>query len=70
MGVYVPMSGRESVRAHVDTLGHVHVHIRHHGGAERPEPCARAWFVSVRPHMDKSGVCVWSLVVVVLRALS
>ena len=54
-----------SVKTHINTFGQVHVHIRHHGGTERPEPCARAWFV----HMDKSGVCVWSLVVVVLRAL-
>jgi hypothetical protein len=49
----------------MNTFGQVLVHIRHHGGAERPEPCARTWFV----HMDKSGVCVWSLVVAVLRAL-
>jgi hypothetical protein len=55
----------KSVRTHVDTLGQVHVHIRHHGGTERPEPCACAWFV----HVGKSGVCVCSLVVVVLRAL-
>ena len=54
-----------SVKTHMNTFGQVHVHIRHHGGTERPEPCARAWFV----HVDKSGVCVWSLVVVVLRAL-
>ena len=57
--------GGRSVKTHINTFGQVHVHIRHHGGTERPEPCARAWFV----HMDKSGVCVWSLVVVVLRAL-
>jgi hypothetical protein len=54
----------KSARTHMNTFGQVHVHIRHHGGTERPEPCARAWFV----HVDKSGVCVWSLVVVVLRA--
>ena len=55
----------KSVRTHMDTFGQVHVHIRHHGGTERPEPCACAWFV----HVDKSGVCVCSLIVVVLRAL-
>jgi hypothetical protein len=55
----------KSVRTNMNTFGQVHVHIRHHGGTERPEPCARAWFV----HVGKSGACVWSLVVVVLRAL-
>jgi hypothetical protein len=55
----------KSVRTHVNTFGQVHVHIRHHGGTERPEPRARAWFV----HVDKPGARAWSLVVVVLRAL-
>jgi hypothetical protein len=55
----------KSVRTHMSTFGQVHVHVRHHGGTERPEPRARAWFV----HVDKSGARAWSLAVAVLRAL-
>ena len=57
----MPMSGgggQSRVKTHINTFGQVHVHIRHYGGTERPEPYARAWFV----HVDKSGACVWSLV--------
>jgi hypothetical protein len=44
----------KSARTHMNTFGQINVHIRHHGGTERPEPCACAWFA----YVDKSGACV------------
>jgi hypothetical protein len=55
----------KSVRTHADTLEQAHARARHNGGTERPEPRACTWFV----RMDEPGTHVWSLVVVVLRAL-
>jgi hypothetical protein len=46
----------KSVKTHMDTFGQVHVHIRY-------------MYTSGNVHVDKSGVCVCSLVVVVLREL-